>query len=363
MAIEFVPLEKKHLDAVRRFNKRLVAGKAITPFLLDENAPPDLTETGRSRQVIALEESEVRGSFLEVIYPSTIAGVECEALNCQSPLSEGLVDQRYLMLPSQMFKVMQRRNPYVFVVGMGSLQNPLPRFLKAAGWSVEEIPFFYKVGRPSRFLRQMPALQRPTWKRSAAQVAALTGAGSLVFKWMNRGRVPNLGSWSIGEGTWGPWATDLWHRLRPRVRFGVTRDEQALRSLFRAKREIGPLVVKREGVVCGWSMALLTQMRDNPHFGNLRVATILDCIADEGSEVASIRLTADYLLSKSADIVISNQAFRPSQQAFLSAGFRQGPSNYVLATSPKLASAIGGEPVASGLIYVTRSDGDGRINL
>jgi hypothetical protein len=151
--------------------------------------------------------------------------------------------------------------------------------------------------------------------------------------------------------------------LRSKIRFGVTRDEQSLRSLFHAEREIGPLVVKHEGVVVGWSMALVTQMSDSAHFGNLRVATILDCIADEGSEVASINLTADHLSRKGADILITNQAFGPSQQAFLAAGFRPGPSNYVLAASPKLASAIGGEPVASGQIYVTRSDGDGRINL
>lgn len=41
MAPEFVPLEfvffeERHLDAVRRFNQRLIAGHANTPFFLDE---------------------------------------------------------------------------------------------------------------------------------------------------------------------------------------------------------------------------------------------------------------------------------------------------------------------------------------
>jgi hypothetical protein len=362
MPIEFVPFEARHLDAVRRFNQRLVSGNAVTPFLLEENAAPVQSE--RSRQMVALEGDEVRGSFLEVTYSATVAGVDGQALNCQSPISEGLVDQKYLMLPSQMFKVMQRKNPYVFVVGMGSLQNPLPRFLAAAGWSVEEVPFFYKVIRASRFLREMPLLQRPLWKRTAARIAALTGAGSIAFSLMHRGSgAPQLSRWSIAKGEWGPWTTELWNRFRGEIQFGVTRDDAALRLMYHGPREIGPLVLKRDGAVCGWSMALLTQMQNNPHFGNLRVGTILDCVADEDSRVAAIVRTTEYLTEAGADIVVTNQSFAPWQQSFRDAGFLPQRSNYVLAASPKLSAAIGGKPVASGRIYVTRGDGDGRINL
>ena len=366
MPIAFVPFEPQHEDAVRRFNERLVAGHAVTPFFPEAKAPQGTN--ANMQPFLAVDHDagqlEVRGSFLEVRYPALIAGAEGEVLNCQSPVSEGLVDQKYLLLPSQIFKVLLRKNPFVFVVGMGGLQNPLPRFLKAAGWSVEEVPFYYKVIRASRFLQQMPQLQQPVWKKTAAQIGAFSGLGALAFRVMHRNKsVPDLRRYSIAKAEWGPWATELWERFRMQIQFGVARDQASVPLLYRSGREIGPLVIQHDGVICGWSMALLTPMQNNVHFANLRVATILDCIADDEHRVAAVTRTVEYLAQAGADIVITNQSHAPTQQAFLDAGFRPGPSNYLLAASPKLAAAIGGTPVKSGSIHLTRSDGDGPINL
>jgi hypothetical protein len=104
-------------------------------------------------------------------------------------------------------------------------------------------------------------------------------------------------------------------------------------------------------------------MQDSRHFGNLNVGTILDCVAAADSRTAAISQTANLLARLGADIVLTNHAHGSLQQACLQAGFRQGPSNYVLAASPRLVTAIGGSPVACGQIYLTRADGDGRINL
>jgi hypothetical protein len=111
-------------------------------------------------------------------------------------------------------------------------------------------------------------------------------------------------------------------------------------------------------------MAVVTQKQGDQHFGNLTVGTILDSIAvDDTDRTALVSLTVEKLVSFGADLVISNQSHAGMGQAYKRAGFRRGPSNYLFAASPKLAAAIGGTPVAGGRVYVTRADGDGRINL
>lgn len=363
MAIEFVRLEERHVEAIRRFNERLTRGNAVTPFLMEAAAPESVAPESPSRAYVAEEGDEVRGGFLEIDFRAVVAGTDATVLNCQSPLSEGLIDQKYLMLPAQMFKTMMRRNPYVYVVGMGGLQNPLPRFLKAAGWSVEEVPFFYRVVRAARFLRKMPVLQASPAKRIAAHVAAFTGLGSVAFAFMHRGSVGNLGAYAVSRGEWGPWASTLWKEFRSEVSFGVSRDLESIQQLYSNPREIGPIVIHKGDKVAGWSMALVTQMQGSAHFGDLRVATILDNFGHASDRAAIVSKTCEFLADAGADIVIANQSHESWKTAYHQAGFRTGKSNYLFAASPKLASAIGGSPIASGRAYVTRADGDGRINL
>ena len=59
-----------------------------------------------------------------------------------------------------------------------------------------------------------------------------------------------------------------------------------------------------------------------------------------------------------ADLLITNQAYTALQEACLGAGWRRGPSNFILATSKALSKELDPE-----LVYVTRRDGDGLINL
>jgi hypothetical protein len=363
VAIEFVQLKERHVEAIRRFNDRLTRGHAVTPFLMEAAAPKNATTESSSRAYVAEEGDEVRGGFLEIDFSAVVGGNDATVLNCQSPLSEGLIDQKYLMLPAQMFKTMMRRNPYVYVVGMGGLQNPLPRFLKAAGWSVEEVPFFYRVVRAARFLRKMPMLQTSPLKRIAAHAAAFTGMGSLAFAFMHRASIGNLSAYTVSRGEWGPWATPLWEDFRSEVSFSASRDLTSIQQLYSNPREIGPIVVRKGGEVVGWSMALVTQMQGSAHFGDLRVATILDNFAHSEDRAATIARTCRFLADAGADIVIANQSHESWKTAYHQAGFRTGKSNYLFAASPKLASTIGGAPIASGRAYVTRADGDGRINL
>ena len=103
-------------------------------------------------------------------------------------------------------------------------------------------------------------------------------------------------------------------------------------------------------------------MRAHKHFGDLTVATILDCAAPaEAAAMVSCLVSAE-IETSGADLVVTNQSHTMWQRAFRESGFLAGPSNYLLATSKPLSQDI---LAAGGVdrIHVTRGDGDGRIHL
>ena len=96
---------------------------------------------------------------------------------------------------------------------------------------------------------------------------------------------------------------------------------------------------------------------------NLRVGTILDCVALPTAMRAVAALTDRQMASRGLDLVLTNQSHRSWGKAFRVAGFLSGPSNYLLGMSPALASTINSERDGLKYIHVTRGDGDGRTNL
>lgn len=364
MAVEFVPHSEAHREAVAAFNRRLEAALGRPPFLLPDS-PESRTGLIEARHWVAVDGDEVRGGYLLVTYPCRLNGAEALAANIQSPLAESIADKRYVYLPVLMVKQFVRHNPLCFSVGMGEASNPLPRLLRAAGWSVEAVPFLFRVHRAARFLRLLPALRASWWKRTAAQVIARTGAGALGRAWLHRRRA----RWPAGssvtiESNWGSWADEVWQRFQGELRFAVRRDAAVLGELYpRCEERLRIYHVRSGRASIGWAAALLTRMRGHAHFGDLRVGTILDCAATPDAFFTVAALADEALGDEGADVVITNQTLPRWRQAFHAAGFRPGPSNYHLACSPRLAQALSFSPVAGGLVHVTRGDGDGRIHL
>ena len=68
---------------------------------------------------------------------------------------------------------------------------------------------------------------------------------------------------------------------------------------------------------------------------------------------------ADYM--RGVDLIVSNQLHAAWSLALLDAGFRLGPSNYLLAASPALAACAG--TARDDEFHINRGDGDGPIHL
>ncbi len=364
------PYDEVHVAAVRAFNDRMRAGGAPTDFLLPDqpNGEPAALEPAPvawTKYVVVDDEGEVRGGFLLMTQPGWLSGEVRPVANYQAPLSEGIHDTRFGIVGLQMLRHVQRAWPLTFAVGMGGADRPLPRLLTAAAWDVQPVPWLFRMVRPRRVLRELRLLRERTPLRVAAKVAAGSGAASLAAAvvqarvWPGRLRARRTVLDRVRR--WDAWADDLWARTRDDVAFAVVRDRRTLECLYPTEDARYLMYVLREGgAVVAWAVCLSTQMAGHAHFGDLRVATVLDVGGLPAALPALVSKVSDALEDDGADLLMTNQSRADVAAAFRDAGFLAGPSNYLFAASPALSRSV---EARRDRVHVTRGDGDGRIHL
>src|SRR4051794_731697 len=277
MPLTFVPSSPEYSAAIADFNRRLKERNAPTAFLLSDELTTEESESSIQRQQFLATDSEaVRGGVIELDQPGWLNGEPVRALNYQSPLSEGIADSRYAAVGLEIVRFMQKRSAAVYIVGMGSASNPLPRLLKAAGWTLKDIPFLYRVHRASSFLKEPRPLRSSFPRRVAADLARWTGLGAVGISIKQRRRTKPVAKIRVQAG-WGDWADELWSRARERCSFAVERDRKSLEWMYppRDGRTRIFLVEKGSDPV-GWGVCFDTHMNNNQYFGNMRVGSILD---------------------------------------------------------------------------------------
>jgi hypothetical protein len=362
---------REETDAVLAFNDRMRAANAPAGFLLPDQpnnthtlgTPPQAIE--RTKFVLVDNDDQVHGGFVLMSQPGWLNGEIVEVANYQAPLSEGIVDAQYGMVGMHMLRYVQKHWPLTFAVGMGDTDRSLPRLLQAAGWRLCAVPFLFHVVRASRVLSELHVLRQRTALRLMARAGAVTGAGAIgVAALQHRAWT----SYAAARGVrfermdrWDDWADGLWERVRGLSIFSVVRDRATLECLYPLDDpKYLAYVATQAGEIVGWTVALNTQMRDHNHFGNLRVATVLDAVALPGAAVAVASQVRRALAADGADLVVTNQTHEQWLDAFRRAGFLSGPSNYLFAMSKMLSQSVGD---AVSRVHVTRGDGDGRIYL
>jgi len=339
--IRLVPFTAGWIEATRVFNCRVAATGFEFPLQPAEGS------------YLAVDGNAVRGAYMLRPQCFHLHGGEAEEVaHYRLPLSEGAVNRAYLSVGVQLVRHAMRQQPMLYALGMGGMANPLPRLLAAAGWRLTEVPFFFKVVRPFRFLRGMQHLRRTRIRRLAMDLAAFSGVGRAGVRLIQPAVRGALEVECIER--FGAWADELWRSCRGCYACIAERDAATLN-----KRYAEPKYLRLKVANLGWTVALDTQMHGDAHFGDLRVATIADTLATPGAAGEVIRAATAYLERRAVDLIISNQMHVAWREALRASGFRQGPSNFVFAVSEPLASRFDD----SGQAHINRGDGDGPIHL
>lgn len=366
MAIIIQPYRPEHEPAVQEFNRRLQAA-GDPDLVFSHSSIPRWLAPGGTNSVwneffVAVEGSAVRGAYglkQEMVF---VGGRGMHRVACyHHPLSEGIIDRTYASVGALLARDALARQPLLYALGMGGSDRPIARMLKALGFSLTAIPFYFRVVHPRKFLLEMQALRNQHWRAILMNIAAATGTGWLAIKSAQaasglRVRRPDFAAEEITE--FSDWADVLWNRASTTVSMAAMRDANTLRLLYRPEvTSIKRIRVSRNGTAAGW--AIVGLRRKDQKFGRMRVGSIVDCWASPEDMRAVVAAATGTLEKEGVDLIVSNQSHQSWTSAFENSGFLKGPSTFIFAASRKLTELLQPFEQNRMLFHITRADGDG----
>ncbi len=363
------PYAETHVAGVKAFNRRMRdkgTRQEIAEHPVPEWLPPAAGETLYQELFVAVDEAGVHGGYILKHQSFWLDGQEVRTADYRYPLSEGIVDSRYGMVGMLTVKDAMRRQPLAFGLGMGSRNEPVARLLKIVKWQMADCPFFFRICRPKRFLRGIEHLRRRPLRRRLLDLLAWTGVGTVAILGLQTARTLTSGR-DAHAGTvleFEAWADEIWERSRREYRFIAVRTAHELNRLYpKADSRFCRILIRDAEGPVGWAVFLDTAMKDHKQFGNLRVGSIVDCLALPGAEAAVVSATTNKLSRRGVDMIVSNQLHHAWCTAFRKNGYLRGPSNFIFTAAPQLAAQLQPFSENADKVHMTRGDGDGPINL
>jgi len=374
MSIRIVEYASSHEAAVAAFNSRMAARGS--PWGFYTVARPDWIPREADRVVwreyhLAVEDADgsVRGAFALKPQPWWVNGQVHTVTDWQGPFSEGSIDPRFNTLGLRMVRDMLKKYPLLFSWGHGGDEQPVVQMLQKMGWVMHQTPFCLLVLKPFRFLRHNALLRSSPARRLLLDLGAWSGVGVLfarLMHWTLRWRHGRrFSAQAVEVPDFGDWADELWARCRDRYTAIAQRDAASMNALVPAQawpRGIR-LKVEKAGRTIGWAVVLDTAMKDDPRFGDLRVGSIVDCLADPADAGEVVFAATRFLRQRGVDIIVSNQAHPGWALGFAQNGYAVLPNKRMFAPSPALRALL--EPfdeTAKGL-HLTNMDGHGPMAL
>jgi hypothetical protein len=379
LAIVIQPYRQEHETAVQDFSRRLQSSSGDPNLVFSQSAIPRWLPPANDNPVwnefyVAIdgssaEKSSARGAYALKQEQIFVRGKGMHRIACyHHPVSEGVVDRSFASLGMLLARDALARQPLLYALGMGGMDRPIAKMLKALGFSLIPIPFYFRVVHAAKFLREMQALRDKPWRATLMNIAAATGTGWLTIKSAQtitsvRSRSANSASdFDVEEiGEFSGWADDLWDQAKETVSFATVRDANTLRLLYPPNftsniASTRRLRISQNGSAIGW--AIIGVRRKDPRFGEMRVGSIVDCWAMPENATSVVRAATETLEKDGADLIVSNQSHHAWRSALEKKGFLKGPSTFVFAASKKLTELL--QPSTNpASFHITRADGDG----
>jgi len=368
--LKIIPYTYDWIGAVHQFNDRLVAGGLDCELRFPEEPKQQFSVgpggTLHQEQHLVVEGAAVHGAYLLTHERWIVSGQTRHVCHFRLPVSEGLINRRYKGIGGLMLEHALQKNTLLYSLGMGSLNRPLPRMLNARNWSLETTGFYFRCLRPDRVLHDLVCLRKHPKLNFALDTAVGGGVGSLLISGTQQLRIRRPPkSFSVAMvPEFGSDVNIIQEQARHFYALLPCRDSEILNLRYPVgDSRFLRLIVNSGSEPSGWAVVLATSMHGHKQFGDLRVGTIVDCLAVPGEEDYVIHAASEVLEEQKVDLIVSNQTHRNWRRALDHAGFFPGISNYIFAASPQLSSLV--RPLANNFAasHLTRGNGAGPIHL
>lgn len=373
MPIQIVPHSAERRAAVVEFNQRMAAGGSPWTFYPDPEPdwiPPRPGQNVWREYYLAVEDgAAVRGAYALKPQDWLIRGQTRVVTDWQGPFSEGAIDSRHSTLGLRLLRDMLKKRPLLYSWGHGGDDQPVVQMLRKMNWLLHGTPFCLWVVKPARFLRLNALLRGTPARRAVLDAAAVTGAGWLALRLLQGAQrlrhARRFRATAAEVPSFGAWADALWERVKGRYSAIAVRDAASMNALCPAAAwpPVLRLRVQRDGQDIGWAVVMDTPMQGDRRFGDLRVGSIVDCLADPADAGEVVHAASRFLKARGVDIVVSNQAHPGWARGFAENGYAVLPDKRLFAASPDLQEALQPFPETAQGLHLTNMDGHGPMAL
>lgn len=376
MKIRIVPHAREFGEAVEAFNRRLSEKGSRWGFYIQHECSwiprREGKQVWRDFYLAVAENGMVRGAFALKPQPWYIRGKEHTVADWQGPFSEGEISPQYAALGLRMVREMQKKEPLVYSWGHGGKDVPILQLIRKMGWFVHGSPLLVHINHPFRFLRRNGALRRSGALRLLLDLAAFSGLGPLALSALmsaqglvSRFRYrPAVSAQPVVVSEFKQfeaWADSLWNRCKSRYEALAVRDVGIMNTLLPdgGWPKAIKLKVEQGGEVIAWVAVMDTPMQGDGRFGDLRLGSVIDCLAAPEHAYTAIRAAKKFLCDRGADLIISNQTHEAWIRGFESNGFLRFANMRFMACSPALSDAFAPHDTVLKGMHMTNLDGHG----
>ena len=363
--MEIKPYTQELEQEVRAFNERLqTAGVEYgsCPLPHEPRLPKATVRHPYQEYFVTVHEGVVHGGYVLTHSRFAIRGeMVFSRLRATAELSEGIVDQRYSMIGVIQLQEALRQQPLMYGLGMAGINGPLSRLFAAMGWTVLSVPLLFRVVSTSKFLVNLNYLRRGLKSRIALEILRRTPVPSASIRLL-QARRPQHDRSVLAEncGEFECWTNAIWQSCRDCYSLIAERDCKTLNFLYPASDlRFLRLKVSRGGKGIGWAVMLAPQLSDHQYFGNMRVGSIVDCLAAPNDAYWVVQQSTRFLEELGVDMIVSAQASSAWCEALSQNGYLSGPSNVALALSPCLTDRLKPFEDLKQHIHINRGDGEG----
>jgi hypothetical protein len=364
MAIRVSPFLQRYEADVREFNNRVRGSDGAFEF--PETAMPEWLPPAPGRSIfqerfLALENGDVHGGYALKRQDFSFSGVVASVACYHSALSEGVAEERYGDVDEQLLTDALAREPLLYTLEAERAGRTPARAATTSEWKRSLVPGYFHIVHPVAFLRNMETLRPTAWRRFLLSFAALTGfgwAGVRLHQRMKAKPRPAPPASVDFFDVFGGWFDDLWAKCVPRYPFLAVRDSATLGILYPGGKFLRMKIASR-GATIGWAVAADTQMQWNREFGDMRLGSLIDCLALPEHAPQVITAVRRVLERRGVDLIVCNHSHPAWRQALHGAGFLEGSFNLVFRASSALTKKLE-EIGAADNLFLTRGDGNAR---
>jgi hypothetical protein len=239
-------------------------------------------------------------------------------------------------------------------------------------WRHRAVPFFFYPVKVTKVLLGLSYFKKHAKLHYGALLGAYSGLGAGLSGLLAlRRRIDAIlsGYERSVEKAFGPWADRIFEDCLPDYGVAMRSDATALNILHPPdKPGLTRLRARRKGAKrgagqdAGWILVASKQMKNNHHFGDLKVGTLVDGFGRAADAPALVAAGINHLVETGADIIVANFSHAAWVKACRRSGMFAGPDSYYHFVSP------GGSPLFEDTcppreIHMTRGQSDSMWSL